>query len=187
MRLDFSSDKFTRKYEVHCCISAARLSMASQTDTVSHPVQAACFLHMSHWISFRHWKTLQTLAKLTSQTIMLTQNWSFQVHTFTAHPQRRITQWKRSTISNLRAHWVNYRLQHTVSRAAGEQNMSYYTVTGSIKCGGCVYKALLLSKSCLTIEFFMKSCNTKLCFTQKDVHLTAEMCTILTTFLSHNG
>lgn len=36
-----------------CVCVCCRLSTASQTDTVSHPVQAACFLHMSHQISFR--------------------------------------------------------------------------------------------------------------------------------------
>lgn len=114
-RFFFSSDTSTRKCKVHCCISAARLNMASQTDTVSHLVQAACFLHMSHYISFRHWKTLHTLAKLTSQTIVLAQNWSLRAHTFTARLQRRITQWKLGCLSNLRVQWVNYRLQGTYS------------------------------------------------------------------------
>lgn len=147
----------TRKYLVHCCISVARLSMTSQTDTVSHRVQAACFLHMSHQISFRHWKTLHTLAKLRSQTITLTQNWSFpsaHFHSLSAETHNTIKElyFKFQPLSNIRIQreqsddtHLNIILSSVLSESFNDIT-GRHTVTQGIECGGCVYEALLLSK-----------------------------------------
>lgn len=72
--------KFTAVYRWHG--SAWRVKPILSVTKSKPPV-------FSTWV--RHWKHC-THAKLTSQTIMVTQNWCFQVHTFAAGPQRRRTQ-----------------------------------------------------------------------------------------------
>lgn len=122
----------TRKSKVRCCISEARLDMPSQTDTVSHSVHAACFLNMSHQISFRPWKTLHTLAKLTFQTILLNHKWSFHVHTFTAHPQGCIPQSISSVYCKFETLNELYIATYNIQKTKKYWDMSCYGKLGAV-------------------------------------------------------